>query len=264
MSNGEAIQILTFDKVTKEIEILEENFKVFKNFPKPVIALSTVGTARMGKSTFNSLLITDKLVDKNKAFKISNSTEVCTLGIWVWSKPILFPDNTGSFILIDTEGTEKGDAEYLAKIIGISTLISSVQIFNVSKDFNNTSLEQLGIISSIINLVEKDKEKKKIFPHLCIVIRDSQLELTVNKEKATNEEYLQSILDPNDEDNYNEVRKDITGNFSKRTLFTLDTPTKDDIKDLNNLKNGDFKDSFESIKTELIKILKKNPKKSHL
>jgi hypothetical protein len=94
MSNGEAIQILKFDKVTKEIEILKENFKVFKNFPKPIIALSTVGTVRMGKSTFNNLLITDTSVDKNKAFKMSNSIEVCTLGVWVWSKPIQLPDKT--------------------------------------------------------------------------------------------------------------------------------------------------------------------------
>jgi hypothetical protein len=259
MEKGEAIQIITFDKKTKEIKILEKNFEVFKNFQKPIYALSTFGTSKMGKSTLNNLILDDNQ-DKNNAFGVSNSSEACTLGIWVWSKPILLPNNSGSFILIDTEGTEKGDTEYLAKVIGISTIISSVQIFNVSKDFNNSSLANLSIISSIVNLVDGNRRESRIFPHLCIVIRDSQLVLKINNEEVTNEEYLQYILDPNDDGN-DTIRKDISGNFSRRTLFRIERPINDDLKDLNNLKTGKFKTSFEAFKKQLFKIISNNPKK---
>lgn len=43
---------------------------------------------------------------KGRGFKVSSSTDACTEGIWMWSKPIFNQKQNCLMFIIDTEGSE--------------------------------------------------------------------------------------------------------------------------------------------------------------
>ena len=64
-------------------------------------------------------------------FQIGPSTNPCTKGLWLWSKPIVM-DNSTIGLIIDCEGlnsTER-DANIDSKIFALALLLSSTLVYN--------------------------------------------------------------------------------------------------------------------------------------
>jgi hypothetical protein len=94
-----------------------------------------------------------------------------TTGIWMWSKPYILPrvnDNGEkediAVVLVDTQGMFDNETpmELTASIFGLSTLLSSYQIYNVDKRIQEDNLQQLALFSEYGRMaIQTDIKKKK-------------------------------------------------------------------------------------------------------
>lgn len=75
-----------------------------------------------------------------------------TTGIWMWEAPFLRTSDTGEDIavfLIDTQGMFDSETSQMltASIFGLSTLLSSYQIYNVDKRVQEDNLQHLALFT---------------------------------------------------------------------------------------------------------------------
>lgn len=63
-------------------------------------------------------------------FKIGNSVQPCTKGLWVWGKPLDYKGQ--KVVILDTEGLHSiyRDKQTDSIILGIALLLSSVFVYN--------------------------------------------------------------------------------------------------------------------------------------
>ena len=89
-----------------------------------------------------------------KGFSYKAGSERNTEGIWIWSEPFIIPSNVveGGYIcvlLMDTQGMFDGmtTQNLTTSIFGISTLLSSFQIYNIEKRLQEDHLQHLALFS---------------------------------------------------------------------------------------------------------------------
>eukprot|EP00956_Cyclotella_meneghiniana_P012364 scaffold17595_cov75-Cyclotella_meneghiniana.AAC.2 len=75
-----------------------------------------------------------------------------TTGMWMWSDPYFLPRDNGetmAVLLVDTQGMfdHETTVGLTAAIFGLSTLLSSYQIYNVDKRIQEDNLQQLALFS---------------------------------------------------------------------------------------------------------------------
>ena len=92
---------------------------------KPLAVLSICGPYRSGKSYFLS-----RFLGPNEIFKISNTDDPCTKGIWMSTSVLECEDFI--ILLLDTEGMESLDSseDYIIKLLVVATTLSSTLIYN--------------------------------------------------------------------------------------------------------------------------------------
>ncbi|KAL7521083.1 hypothetical protein ACHAWX_005776 [Stephanocyclus meneghinianus] len=86
------------------------------------------------------------------SFDWRGGTERNTTGMWMWSDPYFLPRNQGeevAVLLVDTQGMfdHETTVGLTAAIFGLSTLLSSYQIYNVDKRIQEDNLQQLALFS---------------------------------------------------------------------------------------------------------------------
>ena len=151
---------------------------------KLIAVYCIAGCSRSGKSFVLDLFLKYLLnggredwidVDIEESFKYSNSEDRVATGIWIWSEPIIRKDREGNDIavfLMDTQGWHdsrqpKRDDEL---IFELSTLLSSVILFNVEKRINEDVLFYLQNLTSTAHaLGEMDDQP---FQRLVFLVRD--------------------------------------------------------------------------------------------
>ena len=84
----------------------------------------------------------------NDGFSWRGGAERNTTGIWMWSKPFFVQENV-ALLLVDTQGMFDHETTMglTAAIFGMSTLLSSYQIYNVDKRIQEDNLQQLALFS---------------------------------------------------------------------------------------------------------------------
>jgi atlastin len=95
-----------------------------------------------------------------------------TTGIWMWSKPFFLPrtnTTTGkqediAVLLVDTQGMFDHETTMglTAAIFGLSTLLSSYQIYNVDKRIQEDNLQQLALFSEYGRMAIQTEGKEKL------------------------------------------------------------------------------------------------------
>jgi len=88
-----------------------------------------------------------------------------TTGIWMWSEPFFRTvANEGeiAILLVDTQGMFDNDTPMalLSCIFGLSTLISSHQIYNVDKKIQEDNLQQLALFAEYGRMAWVEEERK--------------------------------------------------------------------------------------------------------
>lgn len=178
-----------------------------------------------------------------------------TTGIWVWSEPYVLKNNT-AVLLIDTQGMFDHDTsmELTASIFGLSTLLSSLLIYNVDKQVQEDNLQQLALFSEYARIgvgasnSENPKEanvevsekgqvsslatnQPKPFQQIEFLVRDWE---HFNEEDEDNlelleesmKEYIQKVLADRGAKDLQDTREQILNCFDKITCYGLCHPGK--------------------------------------
>jgi hypothetical protein len=227
---------------------LEQNAKeAILRFQPPLHILSIVGIARRGKSTLVNMLL-QKLgepYNPNVLFKTLEGTDVCTYGIWMYNYPIPHHQE-GTWLIIDTEGTDRNDDRVTQVLSAISTFISSHLIFNVDKDFGNSNLGALEITNKLISLAVGEGSSF-IFPEFSIVMRNLNNSWINSLGNINPDEYLENnILSPpaRGKDRLANVRTSIKKAFSVRRLCLVSSPSQLELDQLPKLPDAQNTSSF--------------------
>ncbi|KAL7532297.1 hypothetical protein ACHAXR_004546 [Thalassiosira sp. AJA248-18] len=87
-----------------------------------------------------------------------------TTGMWMWSDPYFLPRSSGgevAILLVDTQGMfdHETTVGLTAAIFGLSTLLSSYQIYNVGSRIQEDNLQQLALFSEYGRMAFEAEEK---------------------------------------------------------------------------------------------------------
>ncbi|XP_076817702.1 uncharacterized protein LOC143463183 isoform X1 [Clavelina lepadiformis] len=156
----------------------------------PVSICSLAGAMREGKSFLLNLFLMyfhsgrseAWLNDKRKTlfdgFGWRGGHNRCTQGIWIWDEP--FPVNTkdGDVVvfLMDTQGAfdHESSIKGCSIIFALSTLISSVQIFNIMRQIQENHLQHLQLFTEYGKVAKQQNSSSqgKAFQSLMFLVRD--------------------------------------------------------------------------------------------
>ncbi len=217
-----------------------------------------------------------------------------TTGIWMWSKPYILPrvnDVTGekediAVLLVDTQGMfdHETTMALTAAIFGLSTLLSSYQIYNVDKRIQEDNLQQLALFSEYGRMaiqsdgkdgkdkdnkdedsgVEKEvkekeeetkendkgeKEQSKPFQKIEFLVRDWQNfedEDDLEACEREMEEYLEKVLAEREAADLKDTREQITSCFDSVRCYLMTHPGKEVTKKKYNGEIGPIDSAFKA------------------
>jgi atlastin len=215
ISNGSvlgALQIVTVDQKEKKVQLVTENVDKFNAAIKsignlPCSILSIMGAYRTGKSFILDLILTylrskakirakgegeekkGELEGEISGFSWRGGMDKCTEGIWIWANPFIFKNKkTGeehALFLMDTQGAFDSNLSKSesATIFGLTAAISSTLIYNVNKQIQEDTVDNLQFFLECAatavrklqtNEAEGEGEDKsaKYFQDLLFLVRD--------------------------------------------------------------------------------------------
>jgi len=163
---------------------------------KKVCVVSVVGKFRTGKSFLLNVflrylnhlesggLVSDESWLTNEStlagFSWRNGESPDTIGILVWSHPFILKSRNGEetvILLVDTQGSFDNSSTFkdCASVFALSTLISSLQIYNLRGNIDSSDLEHLSFFANYGALAMENQEDSKPFQSLLFLIRDWSL-----------------------------------------------------------------------------------------
>ena len=117
----------------------------------------------------------------SKGFNFRGGDARNTEGIWFWNKPFIIPDPTTAggkmaVLIMDTQGMWDGQTGQglTASIFGLSTLLSSYQIYNVDRRLQEDFLQHLALFTDYsIRIRDSGKSgDHPPFQHIDFLVRD--------------------------------------------------------------------------------------------
>lgn len=138
-------------------------------------------------------------------FRFKGGMDACTEGIWVWSKPFVRIVNGKplAVLLMDTQGAWDGQMtkEQSATIFGLTAVLSSKQIYNISMQIQEDKVENLAYFMKFAQaaLRRSGEASNKSFQELDFLVRDWSHfgdSWTVEECKAQMDKHLEKHLDP--------------------------------------------------------------------
>jgi len=162
--------------------ILKEHIK-----EKKVVVVSVAGAFRKGKSFLLDFFLrylqrggkTDWIGTKDEeltGFSWRGGAERETTGVLLWSEPFLCTLPSGEevvVLLMDTQGAfdTSSTVKDCATVFAVSTMVSSVQVFNISSNLQEDHLQHLQLFTEYGRLAMEENEYKP-FQKLEFLIRD--------------------------------------------------------------------------------------------
>jgi atlastin len=161
----------------------------------------------------------------------------------MWSQPHFVKDDNGenlAVLLVDSQGMFDNETtmSLTTSIFGLSTLLSSYQIYNVDKRIQEDNLQQLALFSEYARLaveagnaaeVEKTLNDKP-FQTMEFLVRDWQhFDEEENYDQMEKEmgEYLDQVIAEREAKDLQETREQILACFEKISCFGLSHPGLD-------------------------------------
>ncbi|XP_076818142.1 guanylate-binding protein 7-like isoform X2 [Clavelina lepadiformis] len=165
----------------------------------------------------------------NKGFGWRGGQKKCTEGIWIWTEPFHVETKEGSLVifLMDTQGTfdHETSIKGCSWIFALSTLISSVQIFNIMRQINESHLQHLQLFAEYGKMARKgtNTTNEKDFQHLMFLVRDSFVpdHFGLEAGRSTLEDILKVRHDHED---LRSVRQNLLESFKKVDCCLLPKP----------------------------------------
>jgi atlastin len=202
------------------------------------------------------------------SFDWRGGTQRNTTGMWMWSDPYFLSRDNGeevAILLVDTQGMfdHETTVGLTAAIFGLSTLLSSYQIYNVDKRIQEDNLQQLALFSEygrmafeaeekaaamgVIEPTEEDEEsstdmgevereaekaaahRKEPFQKIQFLVRDWQNfdtedETDIDGMESEMQAYLDHVLAERVASDLKETREQITSCFEEVSCFMMTHP----------------------------------------
>uniref|UniRef100_A0A8C9KEE9 Guanylate binding protein family member 6 n=2 Tax=Panthera TaxID=9688 RepID=A0A8C9KEE9_PANTA len=232
-----------------QLSVNQRATQILEQISQPVVVVAIVGLYRTGKS-----YLMNRLAGQNRGFPLGSTVQSKTKGIWMWCVPHPSKPNH-TLVLLDTEGlgdVEKGDPKNDSWIFALAVLLCSTFVYNSLGTINHQALEQLHYVTELTELIRTKSSPKEdgtedstefvsFFPDFIWTVRDFTLELKLNDDPITEDEYLENALklipgkNPRIQAS-NLPRECIRHFFPKRKCFVFDRPTND-TKLLANIEN---------------------------
>ncbi|XP_037858562.1 guanylate-binding protein 2 isoform X2 [Chlorocebus sabaeus] len=246
------------DNTKGQLVVNPEALKILSAITQPVVVVAIVGLYRTGKS-----YLMNKLAGKKNGFSLGSTVRSHTKGIWMWCVPHpKKPEHT--LVLLDTEGLgdiEKGDNENDSWIFALAILLSSTFVYNSMGTINQQAMDQLHYVTELTdrikansspgnNSVEDSADFVSFFPAFVWTLRDFTLELEVDGEPITADDYLELSLKlrkgtDKKSKSFNDPRLCIRKFFPNRKCFIFDCPAqKKYLARLEQLKEEELNPDF--------------------
>lgn len=185
----------------------------------------------------------------NDGFDWRGGSDRNTTGIWMWSEPYFLKRPGGqhdlAVVLVDTQGMFDHETTMglTAAIFGLSTLLSSYQIYNVDKRIQEDNLQQLALFSEYGRMAlksdgqkaeEEDDTKKgkgtkqkRPFQRIEFLVRDWQNfeddeDMALMEQEM--EKYLSTVIAERDAKDLQDTREQITSCFDEVSCFMMTHP----------------------------------------
>jgi atlastin len=246
---GKPIQIVAITDSDKRYalqpEVIERIFCNPQIAKKKVALISVAGAFRKGKSFLLDYFLRylsrreekDWIGDHReplKGFSWRSGSERETTGIWIWDTPFLEKLPNGEEIaifLMDTQGTFDTESTVRdnATIFGLSTLISSVQIYNISQAIQEDDLQHLHLFTEYGQLAAQGEmgadTSCKAFQRLLCLVRDWSFK-DFKPGSEGGQLYLDKILKVTDKQHRDlkSVREHVHASFESLNCFLLPHP----------------------------------------
>lgn len=259
----EALQIVSVGTEEDQFAFtfLEENLNSILSQVPPgwkVAVVSVVGAFRTGKSFLLSWFLRylhhlsekssgendssdEKWYDKfqtlgNDGFDWRGGAERNTTGIWMWKKPHFIKEDGEQIavLLVDTQGMFDNETTMAltASIFGLSTLLSSYQIYNVEKRIQEDNLQQLALFSEYARMAMSTYEKAsedthKPFQKIEFLVRDWQNfdeEEDYEEMEKEMEKYLDKVIADREAKDLQDTREQIRSCFEDVSCYAMTHP----------------------------------------
>ncbi|XP_060113719.1 guanylate-binding protein 1-like [Heteronotia binoei] len=244
----------------RKLVVHQEALQVLSGIHQPVVVVAIVGLYRTGKS-----YLMNKLAGKNSGFPLGSTVQANTKGIWMWCVP--YPDRPDqTLVLLDTEGlgdVEKGDTQNDSWIFALAVLLSSTLVYNSMSTIDQHAMDQLHYVTELteriksksspeknLEALEDSAEYVRFFPVFIWAVRDFTLQLELNGQPCTQDEYLENALklkkgNSHEVQLFNLPRECIRLFFPTRKCFIFDRPTnRKNLRRLEEMEERELEPDF--------------------
>ena len=140
-----SLQLLRYDKVVSQpFQLEKETLKPIKALQAPMIIISAVGNARVGKSAALNCIYyawnRGTATFRNDMFKTGDYQDPETRGVWVKAREDQ-PKDVGSIVFLDVEGTNARNSSLIDNLSIFTALLSSEIMVFTGKYVENHILD---------------------------------------------------------------------------------------------------------------------------
>ncbi|KAK7904079.1 hypothetical protein WMY93_016686 [Mugilogobius chulae] len=208
---------------------------------REVVAVSVAGAFRKGKSFLMDFMLRymyhhtreDWLGDSDEpltGFSWRGGSERETTGIQIWSEVFLVdkPDGTKvALLLMDTQGTfdSQSTLRDSATVFALSTMISSMQVYNISQNVQEDDLQHLQLFTEYGRLAMEETFLKP-FQSMIFLVRDWSFPYEFPYGQEGGMKFLEKRLkiSENQHEELQNVRKHIHSCFTNISCFLMPHP----------------------------------------
>ncbi|XP_075982606.1 atlastin-like [Anticarsia gemmatalis] len=165
-----------------------------------------------------------------KGFSWKGGSDRHTTGIHIWSQPFKATLESGEkvvILLMDTQGTFDSESTVKdnATVFALSTMLSSVQIYNLSQNIEEDDLQHLQLFMDY-GCVAKDKIEGKPFQRLQFLVRDWSYPYNHAYGAVGGQQLLDKRLEVKEgqHEELQKLRQHITRCFEEFTCFLMPHP----------------------------------------
>ncbi|XP_033117753.1 atlastin-1-like isoform X3 [Anneissia japonica] len=269
--DGHPVQIV--EVKNKQLELYEDRLESILMQPRlkdiPVVVLSVAGVARAGKSFLLNLFIKyfshncsptwmDDQESTLNGFVWEGGSDRVTTGIWMWSKVFITgpADRQFGVVLMDTQGTQDKytPMRLNASMFALSTLLSSIQVYNIKSDINEADLQFLQLFVGYGIAVKNDN---KPFQKLLFLIRDWASPREYLFGNVGGMKRLKKCMEtsPMQSEENIQLRKSIYEVFDKIMCFLMPHPGNDVCEGVSKGQFKDIPERFKQTVMELVQLL---------
>ena len=134
--NSQALPFVTF--LPQQGFILgQESVAFLRSLEEPVGVVCVVGKYRTGKS----FLVNRVILDRQRGFKVGNTVNPCTKGLWLWPE-VVRNERGEALVVVDCEGFGGLDEHqnHDNKIFLLALLLSSFLVYNSQGSIDEQAL----------------------------------------------------------------------------------------------------------------------------